>query len=392
MTIERMTAPAASPASPTRDERPTPPANRRRLTVRRLIAFVVVLLVLLTGGSYVRALTYPGSAPFQVRSVEWVRDHGGNGLVDRIENWYYSSHAPRGSAPDPAALPAAPAAGVRAAVRAPAALPLLAGHTPVRAEGAWVAGRRDPAGLPAIYTTFVRPDPAHPSVVAGVAWIRAGDTRAHLVPGTVEPAGARWPSAARVATADVPALVATFNSGWKMAGARGGFYLAGRTARPLRVGAASVVIDDAGRATVGQWGRDVSMTSHVVAVRQNLALIVDGGRPVPGLASNKGAQWGNARNQYQYTWRSGIGTDRAGDLVYVGGPELTLRALATALADVGAVRGMELDIHPSTVSFASWAPAPTGRVVPTNLLPTFDRPADRYLAPDQRDFFYLTLR
>jgi len=30
--------------------------------------------------------------------------------------------------------------------------------------------------------------------------------------------------------------------------------------------------------------------------------------------------------------------------------------------------------------------------VPTKLLPNMNRPADRYLVPDQRDFFYLTLR
>ena len=53
---------------------------------------------------------------------------------------------------------------------------------------------------------------------------------------------------------------------------------------------------------------------------------------------------------------------------------------------------MELDIHSAMVSFSSWAPNASGRVEPTRLLPTMTRPADRYLDPDQRDFFYLTLR
>ncbi len=34
------------------------------------------------------------------------------------------------------------------------------------------------------------------------------------------------------------------------------------------------------------------MTPNVVAVRQNLDLLVDGGKPVPGLNANDTTQWG----------------------------------------------------------------------------------------------------
>jgi hypothetical protein len=152
-----------------------------------------------------------------------------------------------------------------------------------------------------------------------------------------------------------------------------------------------VVIDDQGHVTVGQWDRDASMTSHVVAVRQNLALVVDGGRAVSGLAANANGRWGSSRNQFQYTWRSGLGSDARGNLVYVAGDGLTLQTLADAMVDAGIQRGMELDIHPGMESFASWAPAGSSST-PTKLLPAMRRPADRYLTVDQRDFFYLTLR
>jgi hypothetical protein len=267
----------------------------------------------------------------------------------------------------------------------------LAGHSPILGEGTWVAGRLDPGGAPAIYTSFFRPDPQYPSVVAGVAWIRARSTIAHLVGGTREPGGHSWPGGAQVAQGDIPKLVATFNSGWKMSDTRGGFYLAGRSAGQLRAGQASLVIDDTGAATVGQWARDVSMNPHVIAVRQNLALIVDHGRPVAGLTANSGQRWGSYENQHQYTWRSGFGVDAAGDLIYVAGANLTLPTLALALADAGVVRAMELDIHSALVSFASWTPSVPGHVVPTKLLPGMERPAGRYLSADQRDFFYLTL-
>jgi hypothetical protein len=243
-----------------------------------------------------------------------------------------------------------------------------------------------------MYTSFFRPDPQYPSVVAGVAWIRARDTSAHLMAGTRQPAGHGWPGGAQVQPGDVPKLVATFNSGWKMTDTHGGFFLAGQSGGHLTHGQASMVITDSGAATIGQWARDVAMNPHVVAVRQNLALIVDHGRPVSGLDANAGQRWGSYENQHQYTWRSGVGVDAAGDLIYVAGANLTLQTLAAALADVRVVRGMELDIHSALVSFAWWAPSPTGEVGPTKLLPGMERPANRYLTADQRDFFYVTLR
>jgi hypothetical protein len=362
---------------------PRPP--RPRTVRRRAVAVGLALVLLVPGVSYAQALTYPGSATWQMRSVEWVRDHGGSGLVDRIENWYYTANRPSGSAADGAALPVVVPGGASSAR-------LLAGQPPVLGKNTWVPGRRDPSGEPAIYTSSFRPDAQYPSVVAGVAWIGARDTSAHLVAGTREPGGNGWPGGARVAPGDVPTLVATFNSGWKMTDTHGGFYLAGQSAGHLLPGQASLVIDSSGAATVGQWARDVTMNPHVVAVRQNLALIVDNGLPVAGLASNRGRRWGSYENQHQYTWRSGVGVDAAGDLIYVAGANLTLQTLAAALADTGVVRGMELDIHSALVSFASWAPGGTRPVVPTKLLPGMERPADRYLAADQRDFFYLTLR
>lgn len=372
-------------------QRRTPGRARRRLLG---VALTLVVVLLAPGLSYVQALTYPGDATWQMRSVEWMRDHGGSPLVDRVENWYYTTNRPTGSAPASFALPrtAAAAAARRSPFALPAPAPLSAGHSPILGEGTWVPGRLDPGGSPALYTAFFRPDPHYPSVVAGVAWIRARSTIAHLVGGTREPGGHRWPGGAHVPPSDIPKLVATFNSGWKMSDTHGGFYLAGASAGQLRAGQASLVIDDSGAATVGQWARDVSMDPHVVAVRQNLALIVDHGRPVAGLAANSGQRWGSYENQHQYTWRSGVGVDAAGNLIYVAGANLTLPTLALALADAGVVRAMELDIHSALVSFASWTPSAPGHVVPTKLLPGMERPADRYLTADQRDFFYLVLR
>jgi hypothetical protein len=115
-----------------------------------------------------------------------------------------------------------------------------------------------------------------------------------LIAGTREPGGPS-PEGARVPPQLRPTLVAAFNSGWKMKDISGGFYADGRTAVPLQDGAASLVIDTAGRVTVGQWGRDAVMSPQVAAVRQNLSLVVDQGRPVLGLTANSSGAWGARR-------------------------------------------------------------------------------------------------
>jgi Phosphodiester glycosidase len=338
--------------------------------------------------SYARALTYPGNADFTTRTVEWVRDHGGAPIVNFVENLWYA-RPPSVSPPDPKSLPAPPAAAPAPA--APARLPVLQGAAPLPGEGVWTAGTRSPGGAPSVYTTFERPDPQHPSVVAGVAYLDQRHTRVQLIAGTKEPGGVPTPEGSMVPQALRRALVATFNSGFKMKDANGGWFSDGNTAVPLQQGAASLIVHRDGTATVGQWGRDARPGPDVTAVRQSLELIVDGGQPVPGLTANAGGAWGSEKNQLQYTWRSGIGVTANGNLVYVGGANMNLAALANALTEAGAVRGMQLDIHDNMVDLFTYRHG-AGGLTPQKLLPDMPGQDNRYLVPDQRDFVAVTLR
>lgn len=395
----------------------TAPVGRARKDTRRrrrprwpFVALLLAVLMVVPGVSYGQALTYPGNASWQERSVEWVRDNGGAGLVNTVENWYYTRHAPPNSAPAAAALPAWTGTQARAAtgsrtttgapasapaatpkVTTPTRVPALAGATALPGEGVWKVERTGSTGAPVLYSTILRPDPAYASVVAAAAWIPVDATAAHLVAGTKQPGGSGWGGNAAIPSADLPSVVATFNSGWKYKDLNGGYYANKQSNPPLQDGLASVVIDKQGQVRVGQWGRDVSMRPDVVAVRQNLHLVIDHGAAVPGLDSNPTGAWGSPKNQLQFTWRSGLGTDSAGDLIYVAGDNLTLQSLATAMTDAGIGRGMELDIHPRMVNFAVWNHTPDGHLRATNLLPTMPVAPNRYVVPDQRDFFYLTL-
>ncbi len=369
---------------------------RRRLAVTLAVAVPMAVLGA-PAASYVTALNAPGSADWQTTSVEWVRDHGGGPLVDTVENWWYAHNRPAGAAPVPGTLPtdggsARPATARPAtpATAQPPALPLLAGQPALAHEAEWVPNP-DGGATPALYSAYFRPNADYPSQIVGVAWMNQALTSTHLFAGTAEPVPGTTPAAAQVPHDLRSRLVAVFNSGWKMADSRGGFYTGGKSLVPLQDGAASLVIDKSGRVTVGQWGSDSRLGPEVAAVRQNLQLIVDGARPVDGLADNATGAWGSPRNQFQFTWRSGLGTDRSGNLIYVAGDQLTLAGLADAMTAAGVQRGMELDIHPKTVTFNIIHPSRTG-LDATKLLPAMAKPANRYLVPDHRDFLAVTLR
>lgn len=369
-------------------------ARRRRLA--RIAVVLVSLAMLPLGVSYGRALTYPGSASFSVRSVEWVREHGGAPVVDAIENWWYSRQAPSAAGPPQDSISAVGAArrpiGATPPLPAGVQLPrvrLLGGVSPLRGEGAW-----RPIGADGVLqATWLRPDRSHLPVVAAAVLIPAKSFALHLSQGTREPVvGASAPAGTQVPTSALDRLAATFNSGFKMKDSNGGFRLGGRTLVPLRRGRASIVVTTDGGWRLGEWGTSVGPSPDVAAVRQNLDLIVLAGRPVPGVAKNANGRWGTAHTQFQYTSRSGLGVTSSGDLVYIAGRSMTLGVLAEAMSRLGVVTGMQLDIHPQMVTFnivtSRSAASPTMAKLVDSMMPS----ARRYLSPDQRDFFFVTRR
>lgn len=364
----------------------------RRRRVLGITALVLVAVLAAPSWSYAAALTAPGSAAWTTRTVDWLRDHGASPVVDAVENWWFTRHPPADVAPGAAQLPETTARAATPRSVRPSTLPVLTGAYPghlLPAENVWQTRRVGRHGTVLLASAFLRPDPKHAAVVVGVVGMSQPGVVAHLVAGTTMPGGPGWPGHADVPRADVSQLVATFNSGWRTKDITGGFRLGGQTSPALQNGQATAVIDSHGRLDVGAWGRDFGARSDVVAARQNLALVVDGGAAVPGLDSNLGHGWGYRDNQHQFTYRSGLGVDRHGDIVYVAGAKMTLSVLANAMVDAGMVRGMELDVHNSFPFLAIWSHA-NGSAQATKLLPTMARNADRYLRPDQRDFFYVT--
>jgi hypothetical protein len=340
------------------------------------------------------------------RFVEWVRDHGGSGLVQWVENVWYSHHQPpKGGAPPKGAIP--PPTDLsgssrytrpvnRGVTHLPAPDPIQPFTTAIAGEGQWHPAGRLVHGIPAVYEAFMRPDGVHTSVVVAVAWMDTTLLRATQYSGSYVPGGGPWHYTAPVSRADAATLDVAFNSGFRMQDAQGGYFAEGKIVAPLLPERASFVIYDNGTATVGMWGRDITSTAGVATVRQNLHLLVDGGHPVPGLNANDTALWGFTLGNKVYVWRSGVGVTANGALVYVAGPYLNITTLADVLARAGAVRAMELDINTAWVNFSTFAPTPADPYASAAngslLLPPMSGGPARYFSTWNRDFVTLSVR
>ncbi len=358
--------------------------RRAKVALIALLGGVLLWLGISLGG----ALTDPSlGGSVGARFAEWARGHGAASIVNWTENEWYGHHQPKVGGTLPPGTIRRPTATPVTVASAPPHLPPPAPVQPfaspaVPGEGEWSPAGRLVGGIPAVYTTTLRPDVVHTSYVVGMAWMDTKLLRATLYSGSQIPGGGPYPDTAPIGPAAAQSLIAAFNAGFLMSAADGGYYTDGQVVVPLRTGAASFVVYRNGSATVGQWGRDVTMSSDVVSVRQNLDLLVDNGQPVPGLNAADTTQWGATLGNAVYVWRSGLGVTQDGALVYVGGPGLNITDLADLLARAGAVRAMELDINTTWVNFTTYRPSsPTGAASAgngTELLPAMAGSPGRY--------------
>jgi hypothetical protein len=369
---------------PTRRHGGRPPVSG--IVRLRRIAVVAALIVLLpTAISFLSAMTRPSNSSFGIRAVEWLRDNGGAGLVAKVESVYYSLTAPSKGGPTLKALPkvgygASGTAGT--AEYRPARVHAIL-HPALPGEGVWHATRPGLAANPPVLLTTVRDQPEYPRVVAGLAWINTKRTRLALHAGRLEPSVTLPRGAMDVPQEARPKLLATFNSGFKLSDSRGGFVLHGRTYAPMHNGQGTLVGYEDGHVDVVDWSAGPTAPTGVSFARQNLPLIVEEGRTAPNISNT--SEWGATVGNAVLVWRSGIGVDSHGNLIYAAGENQTVESLARALIRAGAVRAMELDINSYWVSFITYG-AP-GALDPLNMLPAMNRPSTRYLEPDDRDFF-----
>jgi hypothetical protein len=150
-----------------------------------------------------------------------------------------------------------------------------------------------------------------------------------------------------IGTAERRHVLAAFNGGFKLVAAAGGYEQEGKIAGPLLKGYASLIIDTNGRARIALWGYGAPAPGEkIYSVRQNLGLLVKGGKPVPSAVD--WWNWGGTIGGSSVA-RSAVGMDSSGDIIYAASMAALPEDLAVALADKGARIGMELDINPNWV-------------------------------------------
>ena len=381
---------------------PAARTTSRSRRARRIALLAASLCLVPVCFSYVGAMTQRSDSSLGIRTVEWMRGHGARGLVNTVEDWYYSLNAPAKGGPALRSLPtqagvftshgvgtgSAPTLRVRPHFYRPSRIqPII--HPALRGEGMWHATFSGGGSRPPVLITSFRPDPSYPRLVAGVAWIDHTRTSVQLYPGLAEPAvsmPARGPM--EVPPSMRAALAATFNSGFKLADSGGGFAYGGHTYAPMHDGLATILRHRDGRIDLVAWHGGADVGPDVVYARQDLPLIVDHGQVNPNLTG--GPEWGATLGNKVYVWRSGLGIDRHGNLIYAAANDLTVASLARILVHAGAVRAMELDINSYWPSFITYRFRGAGH--PANLLADMVRSPLRYLTPDDRDFFAVYVR
>jgi hypothetical protein len=382
-------------------ERARKPVFRRRRRRRRiLIAAPFAILLAWALVSYSVWMVQPTSMPLGVRSTEWVRQDVpfGNWMVDNAEHVYYSMNAPKKGGPQLKSLPKvglSPARISHPKAKKPAsALPLQTPPLiqpvfphPLPGEGAWQpTGPPVDAGPPVLVTTY-RPELDYPQLVAYVAWFDHTRTQIGYYPGRYEPPNAAVRGPMMVPPGQRWRLLATFNGGFTYTDGNNGSSDNGLMNEPLQDGNATLIGYSDGRIDIVNWTGGQNVGPGIAWARQSLAPIVWNGQLNPQLNDNPNSpQWGYTLGGVTQVWRSGVGIDAHGNLIYVAANDLTVITLAQILQHVGAVRAMEFDINPEWHTLITYTHGPSG-LVPTMVGLNPMQAPTRYLVPDDRDFF-----
>lgn len=256
-------------------------------------------------------------------------------------------------------------------------------------EGVWTV--KDPwmPGAPAVESTWFRTTTSNPSIVAYAFWMRAASTQLALYPGYEGPG----PSALNRGPEMVPLdarsrLLSTFNSGFYEKDGAGGFYTNHTLYYPMINGLATVVEYTNGTYDVMNWEGGSTPGSNVVMARQNLPLIVDNGQATP--STTNWTNYGITLYGVPAVWRTAIGVDAKGNLIYATAASQLPSTLAQIMIHLGCVRAMQLDINPEWPIYNTYGGP--GAASPTMDVPNPNQIAGRFLYYSTKDFFALYAR
>ena len=378
---------------------PTPKLRKNR-TLRRVLAVLSVpfavgaVFVAFTLGP---ALVAPGTDSVPARVAEWARDYGMGSLVTGAEQVVYEINKPKeggtpqGGLPQVAEVDDTTPAAVKPLIASASGTP-IADNSPdpikpqltpaLKDEGQWQTLLTSNGRIVA-RAAFLRPDDTHTSYSVGVVWMDASALSFSLHQGTQVPGG-KSVAPSSLTASEQKTVLATFNSGFMMKDARGGYWQNGHSFAPLVNGAASMVFTEDGRLTVKRWTEGTTPKGGIVAVRQNLKLLVDNGHITREVANaSTTSEWGATVGNKAFVWRTALGVRADGSLLFVIGPAMDVASLAAIAHDAGAVEAMELDINKDWTSFITYSqPGAKPTALTSDEVPN----PRRYLTTSTRDF------
>ena len=272
-------------------------------------------------------------------------------------------------------------------------IPMLHEFKPIEGEGVW---RDRPLPLfpdkEVMAYTFVRPDPDRSYAITTIVQLDARVMDLGIVAGTEEPGGKVGKPGPGKIPKDIingGKLIAAFDGGFQYRDGAYGMIVGDTTYLPLKNDLGTVVGYKDGSLKIMDYTGQ-SLGDDVAFVRQNCPmLITDGAISVTDPRSK--ALWGRlAKGTVDiYTWRSGLGINKEGNLLFAVGNNLTPDTLAIALKAAGAVNAIQLDINPIWVRFNLFEPIAPGKYKSTTLTKDLQDGSREYLNGYAKDFFYL---
>ena len=246
---------------------------------------------------------------------------------------------------------------------------------------------------------LVATDPTRP--YAGVALIRMdlSQLQLNMMPGTKEPLPLvempqPIPNQGMVPPSQWNVLVAAFNGGFKAIHGHYGMMLDHMTLQAPTDGIATVAIYKNGEVRIGAWGTDIAPSTDIIAYRQNCPPLIENGQITSYVNNTSRQLWGLTLTA-DATWRTGLGiTQDDRYLIYAVGNGTTANSLASALQAGGAYWAMQLDINSGYQHFMTYESNSASGSTPVAqpLLSEMKNDPTLYLKPNERDFFYLTVR
>lgn len=240
--------------------------------------------------------------------------------------------------------------------------------------------------------TFVRPDPARSFAITTIVQIDKSVMKMGSVAGTKQPGGPVGRPGPGVVPRDIinsGKLIAAFDGGFQYKDGAYGMIVGDTTYLPLKNDLGTLIgYKDGTLKIINYTGQ--SLGDNVEFVRQNCPILVDNGEVAAGDPRNK-TLWGRLATGTVdiYTWRSGLGLTKDGNLLFAVGNNLTPTTLAIALKTAGAVNAIQLDINPIWVRFNLFDSIGSGNYNSTTLTKDLADGSKQYLNGYEKDFFYL---